>query len=506
MNNKAFDIPRIIFYPDSKINVIGQCDACSPVVFAQPELLPSSSGYLVSPSLIQQAINTKHDAFLSPAHSIFSVLNTSALACLQHFSSPISLKTGEQHVFKETGWNKTTIRSTLEQMISLGLLVPEQHGSQAQVNSPIEEIPQKLAVWLHLSESCNLNCLYCYLQHKQAEMSIETGKAAIEATIRSAVAQGYREVKFKYAGGESLLRFDLVKDLHRYAQKLTEHHRLKLDGVVLTNGTLLTEKIVKEMQELGLRLSVSLDGVQKRSFCGKSSTFALQRVYPDGRDASSDAMRGIETALECGLIPDITITVSGRNVGQLPELLEWVLERDLPFSLNFYRENACSACHTDLRLEEEQFIQGMLAAYKVIEANLPRRSLLASLADMANFAAPHLRRCSVGHSYLVFDTEGRVSKCQMQMDRPVTDLHADDPLAVVRADQAGIQNISVEEKEECRECQWRYWCAGGCPLETYRMTGRYDVKSPHCNIYKALYPEVLRLEGLRLLRDAGETY
>jgi uncharacterized protein len=36
------------------------------------------------------------------------------------------------------------------------------------------------------------------------------------------------------------------------------------------------------------------------------------------------------------------------------------------------------------------------------------------------------------------------------------------------------------------------------------MTGRYNLKSPHCNIYKALYPEVLRLEGLRLLKYAEE--
>ncbi len=30
--------------------------------------------------------------------------------------------------------------------------------------------------------------------------------------------------------------------------------------------------------------------------------------------------------------------------------------------------------------------------------------------------------------------------------------------------------------------------------------GDNDVKSPNCNIYKALFPEALRLEGLRLLK------
>jgi uncharacterized protein len=58
----------------------------------------------------------------------------------------------------------------------------------------------------------------------------------------------------------------------------------------------------------------------------------------------------------------------------------------------------------------------------------------------------------------------------------------------------------VIEKEGCKTCEWKNWCAGGCPLATHRATGRYDVKSPNCNIYKALFPEALRLEGLRLLK------
>ncbi|MCS6937773.1 MAG: SPASM domain-containing protein [Roseiflexus sp.] len=60
--------------------------------------------------------------------------------------------------------------------------------------------------------------------------------------------------------------------------------------------------------------------------------------------------------------------------------------------------------------------------------------------------------------------------------------------------------MPVDEKEGCRTCTWRYWCAGGCPALTYRVTGRYDVKSPNCRIYQALFPEALRLEGMRVLR------
>ena len=90
------------------------------------------------------------------------------------------------------------------------------------------------------------------------------------------------------------------------------------------------------------------------------------------------------------------------------------------------------------------------------------------------------------------------------MTQTVTDYNDPDPLATIRGNTIGLQNPKVDEKEGCFECEWRYWCAGGCPLQAHRATGRHDVKSPNCNIYKALYPEVIRLEGLRLLKYAEE--
>jgi uncharacterized protein len=144
----------------------------------------------------------------------------------------------------------------------------------------------------------------------------------------------------------------------------------------------------------------------------------------------------------------------------------------------------------------------MLAVCKIIENKLPRHSLLASLVDRANLSIPHNRTCGVGQNYLVFNHRGQISQCQMTMDDVLADVCDPEPLLSLCAPQNGIVNMSVDEKGECRECEWRYWCAGGCPVQAYRFTGRYDAKSPYCNIYKALYPEVIRLEGLRLLKYA----
>lgn len=429
-------------------------------------------------------------ATLTQRASSTIVLNQPALTIANHFNRARLLERVPATWHKS--WGESILQSTLQQMITLGLLVPKNRPTPS-----LTEVPTTLAAWLHLTDRCNLRCAYCYLPHHQTDMTLETGQAAIDATFRSALKHGYRQVKLKYAGGEPLLRFATVTDLHRYAQTLADQRHLTLDGIVLSNGTLLTPEIVQSMKTSGLRLMISLDGL--------GHFHDRQRAYPDGRGSFVEVERGVELALAQNLVPDISITVSGRNAAGLPALIDWVLARDLPFSLNFYRENDFSADYQDLRLEEEQIITGMLAAFKVIEARLPRRSLLPSLVDRANLASPHLRTCSVGHSYLVFDPLGQVAKCQMQLDQPLTTTTAAvDPLAIVRADKTGIQNIPVEEKEGCRNCQWKYWCTGGCPLAAYRATGRYDVKSPNCSIYQALYPEAVRLEGLRLLKYATQ--
>ncbi|MCP4418315.1 MAG: SPASM domain-containing protein, partial [Chloroflexi bacterium] len=156
----------------------------------------------------------------------------------------------------------------------------------------------------------------------------------------------------------------------------------------------------------------------------------------------------------------------------------------------------------DLTFDEQAIIEAMEDAFAAIEANLPRHSLLGAIIDRARLDTLHDHPCGVGKNYLIIDQNGRVAKCQMEIERTITDVSVADPLAAIRQDTIHVQNPSVDDKEGCRECHWRYWCAGGCPALTFRANGRFDVKSPNCNIYKTLFPAVLRLEALRLLAYA----
>jgi len=132
---------------------------------------------------------------------------------------------------------------------------------------------------------------------------------------------------------------------------------------------------------------------------------------------------------------------------------------------------------------------------------------LGRLTDRGSATTAHTHTCAAGRDYLVIDHQGYLTPCQMLLGRHrVGHIRDADPLAQVRRPQPWFVNLSVEEKEPCRSCPWRYWCTGGCPLVTYRHTGRFDARSPFCEVYQAIYPQVLRLEALRLIGYAKPGY
>lgn len=377
--------------------------------------------------------------------------------------------------------------AAIQKLVDLQLVIPA--GYQPAIQSGP---PQTLTAWLHVTNACNLRCPYCYLHKTPEQIEEAHGRLAIDAIFRSAINNHFRRVKVKYAGGEATLNMKTVASLHQYAHKLAEKHNLELDGVVLSNGVSFGPRIINIFRESGLRLMISLDGV--------GEIHDSQRPLRNGGGSFARIERNLQNLQTTGILPTISVTITNRNLHGLTDTVRYLLARQLPFSLNFYRENDCAGGIPDLSYSDEEIIAAMLAAFAVIEEKLPPYSLLGSILDRTRLDMPHERPCGVGQNYLVIDQHGQVAKCHMEIERTITTMQSADPLDIIQADNIHLQNPSVDEKEGCCECTWRYWCAGGCPALTYRVTGRYDVKSPNCHIYQALFPAVLRLEALRILK------
>lgn len=415
------------------------------------------------------------------------VLNSCVMEIIHCFRSCRSIADVIEELGRK-GFDQEITKHAITELNHFSVLVSEEWNP-----GEISETIDVLVAWLHVTNACNLRCSYCYLTKTDEAMRIDVGKKAIDAIFRSAHKNRFSAVKLKFAGGEATLNFNLITKLYDYASRIASEMAIDLRGVILSNGIGITQKMIDAIMKHNLKLVVSLDGLEQAN--------DKQRMFVNGEGSFKVVSRTIDRLIAQGLMPSISITVTDNNIDGLGDLIRYVLGHKLAFSLNFFRDNSCTVPSQNLVYSNEHMINGIKSAYRVIEEMHPNYNVLTSITDRANFARPHHTPCGVGQNYVVIDERGNVAKCQMVIKNIVGTIEAPDIVTLIRENRSRATNPLAQDKQECKYCQWRNWCGGGCPLVTYKATGRYDVKSPNCDIYRAIFPDALRLEGLRILRE-----
>jgi uncharacterized protein len=479
-------LPEILWEPAGSMpDEDCACAGFSPASEPLQSMSPDARWHRVA-ELYQAPLNGEYTCYFTPlgAGGVV-VLNRAARRILNAFASVATMAEASGSL---PSLAPREIERAIEQLAALGLLQPA--GLQPVLH---DGGASTLSAWLHVTSACNLQCTYCYAPRCDQAMDGDTGLAALDAVFDAAVRYGYQTVKLKYAGGEPLLNFGLVRTLHCRAQERAQQNSLGLQEVVLSNGTLLTDEVLAVLGEMGARLMISLDGT--------GSDHDAQRPTADHRGSFVWVARNIDRALAQGIAPHLSVTLTGEQVAGAAAAVTFALQRGLTFNLNFVRAPEAQAGLWEV--DEISMIETAHRAFQAIEASLPHYSLVAGLLDRASFASPHTLPCGAGHHYLVIGPSGEVARCQMDLARPVSDVWADDPLGVVRTDLHTFANVPVDAKDACRICIWRYACGGGCPRLAYQVAGRQRAASPYCHVYRVLYPELLRLEGLRLVEQGA---
>jgi len=431
--------------------------------------------------VLQIALDDEYRVLFNPAgNGGVVVVNRPAHGIFESFGTP---RTAADAVTDARG------RGIVTRLLEQGVIHERDHPPVPQFQDSTE-----LTAWLHVTNACNLRCPYCYVHKSQEHMGDEVGREAVDALVRSARANGFRSLRLKYAGGEASLNSAVLLALHDYAAQQAASSGIELSAVLLSNGVAISERLAGELRQRDIRVMISLDGI--------GAAHDAQRPTVNGRPSSPMVSRTIDRLVRCGLRPHLSITITNRNLAAVAEVVRFALERDLTFSLNFFRDNDCAASFADLQYQEREMITGVLDAFAVIGELLPSWSVLGAVLDRGQLLQPRRRSCGVGDDYVVIDQHGQVAKCHMELGATLGDVRTMDPVQAIRRDTSGVRNLLADQKDGCRTCSWRNWCSGGCSVATFRATGRFDVRSPNCNIYRAIYPEALKLEGRRLLKFA----
>lgn len=169
-----------------------------------------------------------------------------------------------------------------------------------------ESVP--LDVALELTHRCNFNCRHCYLTGAEQRSPVETnrllellGELAEMGTLYLALT-----------GGEPLLR----DDWDVIARRARE---LGFWVMLLTNGSLIDDRVADTIAELDLTVEISLYSVDEPTFEGVTGR----------RKSFRRVLRGIERLVGLGVDLELQVPIMDLNRGSLPDVVRWAESRDL---------------------------------------------------------------------------------------------------------------------------------------------------------------------------------
>ncbi len=196
---------------------------------------------------------------------------------------------------------------------------------------------------LIITQRCNLNCIYCYENHKsEKHMSFEKVKNIIDNEVIKLDKDTILTIEF--FGGEPFLEFDLIKETVRYVKEKWKDYKIRFSAT--TNGTLINKEVEKWLIENKaiFECVLSLDGTPEMQ--------NFNRPYLNGEGSYNNV--NIDFFVNNYFKPRAKMTLSKRT---LPYLYEGIIHlhklgfspvADLAAVANYWDDEDFSIFETEL--------------------------------------------------------------------------------------------------------------------------------------------------------------
>ena len=318
-------------------------------------------------------------------------------------------------------------------------------------------------VW-EITLACCFSCRYCGSRAGKARENELSTEECLNVAEQLA-DMGCRRVSL--IGGEVFMR----KDWDRIVQALTGQN---VSVSVITNGFLLSEKLLDRLETAGLEsVAVSLDGPE--------------RIHDAFRQAGSFrmAMETLDTLTRRGIPCSVISTLHSRNVPFLEEMYEALREKPI-FA---WQLQACSPMGNAFLNELSTEID-FRQVIGFVEAHLGKAPFALGIADNIGYyteAEGYLRGslsgkacflgCTAGLTSVGIDSVGNVRGCESMYDDRFIEgnLRERTLYDIWNAPDAFAYNRRFTPDRlsgPCRGCDYGGICAGGCRSYNYFSHGK----------------------------------
>lgn len=320
------------------------------------------------------------------------------------------------------------------------------------------------SVTIMLTNSCNLNCVYCYESNKsKREINADIAYSIIDKEML--LNDGYECVEFNLFGGEPFLRFDIIKDIYLYLESKNYNKEWRIG--IITNGTVLNEehKLWLSKHKDKIICTLSIDG---------------SKVMQDRNRNNSFDMIDLDFFVDTFEVIYAKMTVSEYTVDDLCEGLMFLQNKG--FYVNAGIAYGVSATNSFLNKLSEQldlyYTKMKAESYKDSSSLLrfPYETIYMSKGK-------HYRTCDAGNVAKAYDVDGKEYPCYMFLPASLSEDQVDGINKIV------FPNLEVDEQllpEQCRDCSI-YAVCHNCYCNNYKENKNiYTIDESVCNISKLI--------------------
>lgn len=390
---------------------------------------------------------------------LYNVLTTKSFFITEEQNN--SLKEGRdlEQIFSEDEYNLLSSKGFLQDDNEVSVRDIIQANGQNE--------PDVFAMYLILTEECNMNCKYCSqssfrTRKRLGNMSLETIESSINRFYSTNTNRTRTIVLY---GGEPTVHMEGVKFAIDYVRnKLND---LETEIIIFTNGILINSEIVDFFATNNVSVILSLDGKQEIN----------DQYRVQGNDGTYHYVnKTIELFNEKGVRFGISATIGPHNINCLEDIVDFFVTEYNPFSIGLNPLHYPPKDRQYLAVDSKEMAQKMVDAYEIAaEYGIYIEQIMRRVRPFI-LSQPRLKDCPACGGMIRVLPDGSFGPCghfmEEKKERERSDYNINNSEIMKKWNNRVSCNISG-----CSDCEALALCGGGCPYNSHINGG--DIFSPN---------------------------
>lgn len=324
------------------------------------------------------------------------------------------------------------------------------------------------SAYVHVTDNCNLHCVGCYSFVDDRNCKEDLSFSSMCKVFDKISASGVSRVVI--SGGEPFLREDLA-DICKYAKQ-----ELKIDYLcVITNGTMPIEKYERVMPFVD-EISVSIDGYSESTRYIRDAGIMPKVI---------DTINRLKDKVKIHLIS----TLHKKNKDVMDKYVDFSRELGVTMSFSIFTVDNSKSEFDEYQLNSQDLID--------VANNLSEIDKSINIIDFPTdeLSLSCRERCEAGRMLISIDAKGDIYPCHMlhTEELKLGNVLKDDIVEVLNSDKNDFKELSVENFQECYECNYKYLCGGGCRGRSYYKHNRIDCSDSYCEFMKNYHKSTMEV-------------